>query len=142
VATIKFSFFGHFEMRKGLVLLSQPNYKNCSLTFIAHNCRLILANHSAPNESPKRNCLRVGQQATAHIGNIRQTVVINKIFVQNKTENKLSINDEIGRIQFSFLRHPEYLHLGSSILIRDNEMKAIGKIEEIFPFEKKSKPIR
>jgi GTPase len=112
VATIKFSFFGHFEMRKGLVLLSQPNYKNCSLTFIAHNCRLILANHSAPNESPKRNCLRVGQQATAHIGNIRQTVVINKIFVQNKTENKLSINDEIGRIQFSFLRHPEYLHVG------------------------------
>jgi hypothetical protein len=68
-----------------------------------------------------------------HIGNIRQTCVIKGIM--DKKEGGLQTNDTAS-VLFKFLSHPEYLHVGMQLLLREGQTKAVGKITQIFPLLK------
>ena len=74
-----------------------------------------------------------GFQATVHIGNVRQTCVIEGIM--DIKEGGLQTNDTAS-VLFRFLNHPEYLHVEMRLLLREGRTKAIGKVTQVFPLVK------
>ncbi|XP_059096502.1 GTP-binding protein 2-like isoform X2 [Tigriopus californicus] len=72
-----------------------------------------------------------GFQTSVHIGNVRQTAVMEAIIAAKGLQN----NDQASVI-FRFIRHPEYIKVGQRLLFRDGRSKGIGKITQIFPYEK------
>jgi len=71
-----------------------------------------------------------GFQTTVHVGNVRQTCVIEGIMDAN--DRGLQTNDTAS-VLFRFVSHPEYLHVGMRLLFREGRTKGIGKITQIFP---------
>lgn len=71
-----------------------------------------------------------GFQATVHIGNVRQTCIIEGIMAIKESGLK---THESASILFRFLNHPEYLHVEMRLLLREGRTKAIGKVTQIFP---------
>ena len=72
--------------------------------------------------------IRKGFQTTVHIGNVRQTAIIEAILEYSRG---LRMNQEASVI-LRFLRHPEYLSVGSSLLFRTSWTKGTGKIVQVF----------
>jgi GTPase len=71
-----------------------------------------------------------GFQTTVHIGNIRQTAVIEGIMATGG----IHTNDRAS-VLFRFLRHPEYVKVGMRLLFREGRTKGIGKITQVFPMQ-------
>lgn len=71
-----------------------------------------------------------GFQTTVHVGNVRQTCIIKGIM--DAKNGGLQTNDTAS-VLFRFVNHPEYLHVGMQILLREGRTKGIGKITQIFP---------
>ena len=67
-----------------------------------------------------------GFRATIHIGNIRQSAIIEKI----EPISQLKTNDT-ALVSFKFIRNPEYVKLGSRVLFRDGRTKGIGNITKV-----------
>lgn len=52
----------------------------------------------------------------------------------------LSIQDtlaagEKGRVKFQYMRHPEFLQVGSRILFREGRTKGIGEVIKLVPYQ-------
>ena len=43
--------------------------------------------------------------------------------------------NENTSVVLKFIRHPEYIKVGSRLLFREGRTKGIGKITQIFPYE-------
>ena len=71
-----------------------------------------------------------GFQTTVHIGNIRQTAVIEGI----TATGGIHTNDRAS-VLFRFLRHPEYVKVGMRLLFQEGRTKGIGKITQVFPLQ-------
>lgn len=71
-----------------------------------------------------------GFQTTVHIGNIRQTAVIEGIMATGG----IHTNDRAS-VLFRFLRHPEFVKVGMRLLFREGRTKGIGKITQVFPLQ-------
>ncbi|KMQ90999.1 gtp-binding protein 2-like protein [Lasius niger] len=71
-----------------------------------------------------------GFQTTVHVGNVRQTCVIEGIM--DMKDRGLQTNDTAS-VLFRFVSHPEYLHVGMQLLFREGRTKGIGTITQIFP---------
>jgi GTPase len=71
-----------------------------------------------------------GFQTTVHIGNICQTAVIEGIM----TTGGINANDRVS-VLFCFLRHPDYVIVGMSLLFGEGRTKGIGKITQVFPLQ-------
>merc|ERR1712226_704437 len=67
-----------------------------------------------------------GFRTTVHVGNIRQTAVIEAI----EPISRIRTNDT-ALVSFKFIRNPEYLTLGSRLLFRDGRTKGIGNVTKI-----------
>jgi GTPase len=65
-----------------------------------------------------------------HIGNIRQTAVIEGIMATGG----IHTNDKAS-VLFRFLRHAEYVKVGMRLLFREGRTKGIGKVTQVFPVE-------
>ena len=70
-------------------------------------------------------------RTSVHVGSIRQTAVIQAIH----PGDRIRTNDAAS-VVFKFLRSPEYLKVGQRLLFRDGRTKGIGRVTQIFPFEK------
>lgn len=80
-----------------------------------------------------------GFQTTVHVGNVRQTCVIEGIMdVKNRG---LQTNDTAS-VLFRFVSHPEYLHVGMQLLFREGRTKGIGTITQIFPLIRSQNSIK
>ncbi|KAI2542479.1 GTP binding protein 2, partial [Homo sapiens] len=55
---------------------------------------------------------RRGFQVTVHVGNVRQTAVVEKIHAKDKLRT-----GEKAVVRFRFLKHPEYLKVQSSSIV-------------------------
>lgn len=69
-----------------------------------------------------------GFQTTVHIGNVRQTAVIEGIMAIGGIHT-----NEKASVLFRFLRHPEFVTVGMRLLFREGSTKGIGKITQVFP---------
>jgi len=112
------------SLRSGMVLVSaQENPLSC--LFFQATIRVLY--HSTS--------IHPGFQTTVHIGNIRQTAVIEGIM----STNRIYTNDRAS-VLFRFQRHPEFIRTGASLLFREGITKGIGKVTQVFPLD--SQPSR
>ena len=90
-----------------------------------------------------------GFRTTVHIGNIRQTAVIEGIFPVKgmKSSDQASVmfryrhseRGVIARLHVlivcRFIKNPEFVKVGAKILFREGRTKGLGKVTQVFPFE-------
>jgi len=65
-------------------------------------------------------------QATVHIGNIRQTVVIEWIHA-----SKVLKTGERAVVKFRFIKRPEYVTVGSRLIFRESNSKGMGNVTRV-----------
>ena len=81
--------------------------------------------------------IKVGYEPVLHLSTIRQTAVI--VDIQNKISSKKNseYNDNILRtgdkamVRFKFKYRPEFISVGSRILLAEGKIKILGQIKEI-----------
>jgi len=73
-----------------------------------------------------------GFRTTVHIGNIRQTAVIEGIHPVKGMKSS-----DQASVVFRFIKNPEFVKVGARILFREGRTKGIGKVTQVFPFEQK-----
>lgn len=110
------------EIFKIVELYSLPFYKNARSLNIMFQATVLIVYHAT--------AIFPGFQTTVHVGNVRQTCVIEGIMDAN--DRGLQTNDTAS-VLFRFVSHPEYLHVGMRLLFREGRTKGIGKITQIFP---------
>jgi len=71
-----------------------------------------------------------GFRTTVHIGNIRQTAVIEGI----QPLKGLRSSDQAS-VMFKFIKNPEFVKPGARILFREGRTKGIGQVTQVFAFE-------
>jgi len=71
-----------------------------------------------------------GFRTTVHIGNIRQTAVIEGIHPVKGMKSS-----DQASVMFRFIKQPEFVKVGQRILFREGRTKGIGKVTQVFPFE-------
>lgn len=108
------------EIRRGMVLVDTRSKAMATMWFKAS---VNLLYH--PTEIQK------GFRATVHVGNIRQTAVIESI----QPLSKMSMKNDENIVIFRFIRYPEYIKPGSRLLFREGRTKGMGRISEIEPYE-------
>ena len=72
--------------------------------------------------------VRPGFQGTVYVNSIMQNADILEI----KDKESLSAGER-ACVRFRFLRHPEFLSVGSKILFREGRTKGIGEIKRLIP---------
>ncbi|KAL7637200.1 UNVERIFIED_CONTAM: hypothetical protein RMT77_011912 [Armadillidium vulgare] len=114
-ASLSISMYGR-DIRRGMKLLHEEIQPKSCLYFQA---RLRVLQQDS--------YICRGYQVTVHIGNIRQTAIIEAILGYKglKTGQQASVI-------LRFLRHPEYVCVGSGFLFRSNNSKGTGKIIQVF----------
>ena len=73
--------------------------------------------------------IKVGYQSVVHCHVIRQTCSIVKM-----DKEFLRAGDK-GIIRFRFMKKPEFMHVGDTILFREGRTRGKGKIIKIFPID-------
>ena len=71
-----------------------------------------------------------GFQTTVHIGNIRQTAIIEGIMAVGGIHT-----NERASVLFRFVRHPEYVRVGMRLLFREGKTKGIGTVTQVFAYK-------
>ena len=95
-------------------------------------------------------CVRRGFQATIYIDCIMQNAVIDNIhdkvsgtspqltqeapLINDSLQDSLSTGEK-ARVQCRFLHHPEFLRVGSRVVMREGPMKALGHVSRLHPLK-------
>ena len=116
-------------IRRGMAVISKLDQPRTVWKFSA-DVSIMKTHHTTIN---------LGYEPTIHINNVSQVCKIIKI-TNKKDRNNLDeiTNNEIlragdkARIQFRFKYRPEYISEGNRIIFRENKVRGIGLIREIF----------
>ncbi|XP_061687128.1 GTP-binding protein 2-like isoform X2 [Syngnathoides biaculeatus] len=111
-ATLALGNLDRTLLRKGMVMVSPKMKPSVCRHFEA---AIVLLFHAGT--------FRRGSQVTAHVGNVRQTAVVQS--VHGKDELRTG---ERAVVAFRFLKHPEYLRTGAKLLFREGVTKGIGHV--------------
>ncbi|XP_061129239.1 GTP-binding protein 2b isoform X1 [Syngnathus typhle] len=118
-ATLALGNLDRTLLRKGMVMVS-PKMKP---TICRHfEAAVVLLFHAGT--------FRRGSQVTAHVGNVRQTAVVQRL--HGKEELRTG---ERAVVTFCFLKHPEYLRTGAKLLFRQGVTKGIGHVTRLLTAE-------
>ncbi|XP_049575599.1 GTP-binding protein 2b [Syngnathus scovelli] len=118
-ATLALGNLDRTLLRKGMVMVS-PKMKP---TICRHfEAAVVLLFHAGT--------FRRGSQVTAHVGNVRQTSVVQRL--HGKEELRTG---ERAVVTFCFLKHPEYLRTGAKLLFRQGVTKGIGHVTRLLTTE-------
>lgn len=104
------------SLRKGMKLMSVEARPRACFYFQA---RTQILHHSTS--------ICRGFQATVHIGNVRQTAVVEGIMGTRGLHT-----NERASVIFRFLRQPELVENGARLLFRQGSTKGIGKVIQVF----------
>ncbi|XP_057699470.1 GTP-binding protein 2-like [Corythoichthys intestinalis] len=114
-ATLALGDLDRTLLRKGMVMVS-PKMK--PIVCRRFEAAVVLLFHAGS--------FRRGSQVTAHVGNVRQTAVVQR--VHGKEELRTG---ERATVTFCFLKHPEYLRTGAKLLFREGVTKGIGHVTRL-----------
>lgn len=107
----------HEKLRKGMVLVSEKLSPQACKEFEAD---IYLLFHA--------NSISKGFQATIHVANVCQTATITYM-------NRKSIKtNERAKVRFKFLSRPEYLTVGTRLIIREGTSKGFGLVTNVIPY--------
>jgi len=124
--SIAFRFVKRKEMvdrcmiRKGMCLLSADVNRSPIWRF---QCRLKVLHHPT--------LIKCGYQPVVHTGSIRQTATILEMTNKKKVVLPHLRSGDSAITTLQFLCHPEYIHVGRAIIIREGATKCIGKIIQV-----------
>ena len=106
------------NFRKGMVLLDPETKLEPTMEF---EVEALIFHHSST--------IKIGYQSVIHCHVIRQTCTIvqmNKDFL---------MAGDTGIIRFRFIKKPEFMHVGDTILFREGRTRGKGTILKIFPID-------
>ena len=106
------------NFKKGMVLLDPEIKLEPTLEF---EVEALILHHSST--------IKVGYQSVVHCKVVRQTCTIVQM------DKDFLRSGEKGIIRFKFIKKPEYLHVGDTILFREGRTRGKGKIIKIFPID-------
>ncbi|KAL0269757.1 UNVERIFIED_CONTAM: hypothetical protein PYX00_007387 [Menopon gallinae] len=106
-------------LRNGMVVVS-PEVKPAGSVFFQATVYVLF--HAT--------AIHPGFQTTVHIGNIRQTAVMEGIMAVGGIHT-----NERASVLFRFMRHPEYVKVGMRLLFREGKTKGIGTVTQVFAYE-------
>ena len=69
-------------------------------------------------------------QTTVYIGNVRQTAIVEDISSSSRIAT-----DERALVTFRFIKHPEHIKVGSSMLFREGAAKGFGTVTRVYPID-------
>ncbi|XP_077093753.1 GTP-binding protein 2 [Siphateles boraxobius] len=116
-ATLALGDFDRSLLRKGMVMVSPEMNPDICWRFEAE---IVLLFHA--------KTFHKGFQVTVHVGNVRQTATVEAL--QGKDELRTGEKAVVG---FRFIKHPEYLKLGTKLLFREGVTKGIGQVTKLQP---------
>ena len=105
-------------IRKGMVAVSSAGGHKPRPVW-GFTCSILVLHHPTT--------INEGYQPVVHCGNIRQTATIMKM-----SKPRLRSGDS-ALIDLKFLGHPELLHSGRAVIIREGSTKCIGKVIQLYP---------
>ena len=106
------------NFRKGMVLLDPETKLEPTMEF---EVEALIVHHSST--------IKVGYQSVVHCHVIRQTCTIVKM------DKEFLRAGDTGVIRFKFMKKPEFMHVGDTILFREGRTRGKGKITKIFPID-------
>ncbi|CCD71977.1 GTP-binding protein cgp-1 [Caenorhabditis elegans] len=106
------------DVRKGMVLVDPKVKPVASMVFEAE----ILVLHHPTTIKPN-------YQAMLHIGSVRQTATL-----VSMGKEVLRTGDR-DKVQFKFIRQPEYIRPGTKMVFREGRTKAVGTVSSVVPQE-------
>ena len=107
------------NFRKGMVLLDPETKLEPTMEF---EVEALIVHHSST--------IKVGYQSVVHCHVIRQTCTIVKIY-----DKEFLRAGDTGIVRFKFMKKPEFMHVGDTILFREGRTRGKGKITKIFPID-------
>ena len=107
------------NFRKGMVLLDPETKLEPTMEF---EVEALIVHHSST--------IKVGYQSVVHCHVIRQTCTIVKIY-----DKEFLRAGDTGIVRFKFMKKPEFMHVGDTILFREGRTREKGKITKIFPID-------
>ncbi|XP_032876632.1 GTP-binding protein 2 [Amblyraja radiata] len=119
-ATLALGNFDRALLRKGMVMLSLEMQPTVSSLF---ESEIVLLFHA--------KTFRRGFQVTVHVGNVRQTAIVE--LIHGKEELRTG---ERAVVRFRFIKHPEYLKVGAKLLFREGVTKGIGHVTKVIMEQK------
>jgi len=108
------------QLRKGMVMTAPGEDQATACQYFQANVCLLFH----PTEIFR------GFQTTVHIGNIRQTAIIEGIHPIKGMKSS-----DQASVVFRFIKNPEFVKLGARILFREGRAKGIGRVTQVFPFQ-------
>uniref|UniRef100_UPI00398EEC39 GTP-binding protein 2b isoform X2 n=1 Tax=Pristiophorus japonicus TaxID=55135 RepID=UPI00398EEC39 len=114
-ATLALGNFDRALLRKGMVMVSLEMHPTVSSLF---ESEIVLLFHA--------KTFRKGFQVTVHVGNVRQTAIVE--LIHGKEELRTG---EKAVVRFRFIKHPEYLKVGAKLLFREGVTKGIGHVTKV-----------
>jgi GTPase len=103
------------DIRKGMVLLDKESNSKCVYEFDAE---VVILHHATT--------IKHKYQAVIHCGVVRQTAQVISM------SHELLRTGDKGIVKFRFIRSPEYLHEGASILFREGRTRGLGQIIKLY----------
>ncbi|XP_007896493.2 GTP-binding protein 2 isoform X3 [Callorhinchus milii] len=116
-ATLALGNFDRALLRKGMVMVSPEMHPTICSVF---ESEIVLLFHA--------KTFRRGFQVTVHVGNVRQTAIVE--IIQGKEELRTG---EKAVVRFRFIKHSEYLKVGAKLLFREGVTKGIGHVTKLHP---------
>ena len=108
------------SFKKGMVLLDPEIKLEPTMEF---EVEALIVHHSST--------IKVGYQSVVHCHVVRQTCTIVEM------DKEFLRSGDKGIIKFRFIKKPEYLHVGDTVLFREGRTRGKGKILKIFPIDLK-----
>nr|AAA86431.1 GTP-binding protein [Caenorhabditis elegans] len=105
------------DVRQGMVLVDPKVKPVASMVFEAE----ILVLHHPTTIKPN-------YQAMLHIGSVRQTATLVSMGRSASTGDR-------DKVQFKFIRQPEYIRPGTKMVFREGRTKAVGTVSSVVPQE-------
>ena len=106
------------NFKKGMVLLDPETKLEPTMEF---EVEAFIVHHSST--------IKVGYQSVVHCHVIRQTCSIVEM------DKEYLRSGDKGIIKFRFMKKPEFMHVGDTILFREGRTRGKGKITKIFPID-------
>lgn len=120
--TVTLTSIDRADIRKGTVLLSP----SVPLNDTSNSCAEFEADMFVLFST--RVGVRQGFQGTIYVASAMQNAIIQEI----KDKESLAAGEK-GRVKFKYMRHPEFLRVGSRVLFREGRTKGVGEITKLFP---------
>ncbi|KAJ2347251.1 hypothetical protein GGF43_004798, partial [Coemansia sp. RSA 2618] len=113
------------QVRKGMVLLHKDEHEQPPTATCMFEAEVVVLYHSTTITSR--------YQAMVHCGSVRQTARVLSIRPADPVEPDVAKDGDAlrtgdrARVLFQFIRHPEYITLGSRLIFREGRTKGVGK---------------